>query len=113
MNDITMFSTALDDNDFIVIANNEYPKITETLVQQLQEECRIKGLDWDRVRLLLLEEENVNNFLRKTRKILAVLNSGRRQRTISQRYKYNAKPIKKIPRVNRDARRIDYGNFRG
>lgn len=108
-----MFSNALDDDDFIVIANNEYPKITEMLLRHLQEECRLKGLDWDNVKLLLLEEENVNSFLRRTNKILAVLNSGRKPQTIRQKYKYNVKPIKRIFEINKDTRRIDYGNFRG
>lgn len=108
-----MFSNALDDNDFIVIANNEYPKITEMLLRQLQEECRLKELDWDNIKLLLLEEENVNSFLRRTSKILAVLNSGRKPQTIRQKYKYNVKPLKRKIELNRDARRRDYGNFRG
>lgn len=112
MNDITMFSNALDDNDFIVIANNEYQKITETLLEYLQKECGIKGIDWDSVKLLLLEEENVNSFLRRTSKILAVLNSERKPQTFRQRCRYNVQQIKRIPRVNRNARRMDYGNFR-
>ena len=108
-----MFSNALDDNDFIVIANNEYPRITEMLLEQLQEECRLKGLDWDNVKLLLLEEENVNSFLRRTRKILAVLNSGRKPQTIRQKYKYNAQTIKRSFEINRGTRKMEHGNFRG
>ena len=42
-----MFSNALDDNDFIVIASNEHPDITNSLVEYLKEECKVKGIDWE------------------------------------------------------------------
>lgn len=88
LNDITMFSNALDDNDFIVIANNEKQDITNMLLEYLQEECKIKGIEWKDARLLVLEDENVNNFLHRMSKILGVLNSGKKQESQDIRKKY-------------------------
>lgn len=94
LNDITMFSNALDDNDFIVIANNEKQDITNMLLEYLQEECKIKGIEWKDARLLVLEDENVNNFLHRMSKILGVLNSGKKQESqdIRKKYKTDVKP---------------------
>lgn len=86
LNDISMFSNALDDNDFIVIASHEYKIITEMLIEYLQKECELKGIQWKDTRLLVLEEENVNDFLHRTSKILGVLNSKRRPKNIRKKY---------------------------
>ncbi len=75
LNDISMFSNALEDNDFIVIANNENKSITDMVVKYMQEECKIKGIEWSDAKVLVLEEENVNSFLQRTSKLMAVLNS--------------------------------------
>lgn len=110
INDITMFSNALDDNDFIVIANNEYHNITEMLLEQLREECKLKGIDWNTVRLLVLKEENVNSFLHRISKILAVLNSERKPQNIRQRYKHDVKPVKRnFKTTSRETRKRNYG----
>ncbi len=82
LNDISMFSNALDDNDFMVIANNEHEETTKAVVEYLKEECKIKGIDWKDARLLVLEEQNVNRFLNQIRNILEIINR-------RQRMKYN------------------------
>ena len=87
LNDISMFSIAIDDNDFMVIANNEHPGITDSLVKYLKEECSIKGINWNDIKLLVLEEQNVNNFLRHICKILAVTNSKNKNQDIRKKYK--------------------------
>lgn len=88
LNDLSMFSNALEDDDFIVIANHDYNKlITDMLEKYLQEECNKKGIKWSDVKLLVLEDEYVNDFLQKISKILAVLNSGQRAQDIRSRYK--------------------------
>jgi len=95
LNDITMFSNALDDNDFIVIAKHETPEITDMIVNYLKEECKIKGIRWNDARLVVLEDENVNNFLNKTSKILAVLTSQRskQDKDIRKKYRTNVKQL--------------------
>ena len=77
LNDIPMFSIALDDNDFIVIANNEHNDIPKAIINYLQEECKIKGINWEDVKVLLLEDKNVNKFLQNVCRILSVTNSSR------------------------------------
>lgn len=89
LNDVSMFSNALDDDDFIVIAKHEMENITEMLVKYLQQECEIKGIQWQDAKLLVLEEQNVNNFLNRISKILGVFNSKRKPKDIRTRYKVN------------------------
>lgn len=89
LNDITMFSNALDDNDFMVIARHENREITDMLIRALQEECKIKGIKWEDAKLLVLEEENVNSFLHKTNKLLGVLNSKKKPQGIRKTYRFN------------------------
>lgn len=112
LNDISMFSNALDDNDFIVIANNEKQEITDMLVEYLQEECKVKGIEWQDVRLLVLEDKNVNNFLHRMSKILGVLNSGKRThiQDIRSKYKVQVKPINK-PTYKTGKRKKSDGRF--
>lgn len=96
LNDISMFSNALDDNDFIVVAKHEKKEITLMILNYLKEECKIKGIDWEEVRLVVLEEENVNNFLNRMSKILGIINSGKRNNpkdNIRAKYKAKVKPI--------------------
>lgn len=111
LNDISMFSNALDDNDFIVIAKNEKPEITDMLLDYLKQECRIKGIEWNDARILVLDEGNVNNFLHRTSKILGVLNSGQKSKKEDMRTKYkvtvkkpNSKPINQVKRRKADGR---------
>ncbi len=111
LNDITMFSNALDDNDFIVIAKNEYADITNMLVKYLQEECQIKGIEWKDARLLVLEDENVNNFLHRVSKILGVLNSQRRAKDIRKKYEVNNIEIKSINNRKSTPKRRSDGKF--
>lgn len=115
LNDITMFSNALDYNDFIVIANNEKREITEMLIEYLQEECKIKGIEWEDARLLVLEDENVNNFLHRTSKILGVLNSKRKPNTQSinnyrpdDNKQISSKDYTSRPKTNRRKKRTEY-----
>jgi len=89
LNDISMFSNAIDDNDFIVIANHKHKDVTEMLVNYLKQECEIKGIQWEDTKMLVLEEENVNGFLHKTSKILGVLNSKRKAEGVREKYKVN------------------------
>lgn len=112
LNDISMFSNALEYNDFIVIANNEKQEITDIVVEYLQEECKIKGIEWQDARVLVLEDKNVNNFLHRMNKILGVLNSGKRQQTQDIKSKYNIKekPIYKTNYVARKRKKSD-GRF--
>lgn len=74
LNDISMFSVALDDNDFMVIANNEHKDIPESIVSYLKEECKIKGINWEDVKILLLKNQNVNIFLKRICQILTITN---------------------------------------
>lgn len=112
LNDISMFSNALDDNDFIVIANNEKKEITDMLVRYLQEECRVKGIEWHDARVLVLEDENVNNFLHRMSKILGVLNSGKRSKAqdVRSKYKVHVGPINKSSYIINKRKRAD-GKF--
>lgn len=96
LNDITMFSNALDDNDFIVIASHEHKGITEMLINYLKKECEIKGIQWEDAKLLVLEEKNVNNFLHRISKILGVLNSRKKPKGIREKYKVDAVKSSKI-----------------
>lgn len=110
LNDISMFSNALDYNDFIVIANNEKQEITDILVEYLQEECKVKGIEWKDARLLVLEEENVNRFLQRMSKILGILNSGKRPQVqdIRSKYRVHVKPINKPShRTNKRKRPVE------
>ncbi|MDO5555517.1 MAG: hypothetical protein Q4G09_02355 [Clostridia bacterium] len=75
LNDSSMFSQALDDNDFIVIANNEHENVTNMLVEFLKSECKIKGINWDETKLLVLKQSNVNQFLNRMTRILKQVNS--------------------------------------
>ena len=84
LNDISMFSNALDDNDFIVIASNEHKEITELLVNYLKEECKIKGIQWSSVKLLILQDENVNSFLKRMRKVLTIVSPPNRIKSIKK-----------------------------
>lgn len=112
LNDISMFSNALDDNDFVVIANNEKQEITDMLLEYLQEECKIKGIEWEDARVLVLEDKNVNNFLNRMSKILGVLNSEKKPQTKDIRRKYRAqvKPINK-PTYTTNKRKRSDGKF--
>lgn len=89
MNDISMFSNALDDNDFIVIASNEHKDITSSLVEYLKEECKVKGIEWEDAKLLVLEDQNVNRFLHRIRTVLSLVNSKRKEQDIKTKYKVN------------------------
>ena len=90
LNDITMFSNAIDDNDFIVIASHEDKKITNMVVRYLKEECKIKGKNWEDIRLLVLKEENVNDFLNKMNKIMNIVGTKRKEtKGIRGKYKVN------------------------
>lgn len=111
LNDITMFSNALDDNDFIVIAKNEYTDITDMLVKYLQKECEIKGIEWKDVRLLVLEDENVNNFLHRTSKILGVLNSQKKPKYIRKKYKVDNTGKKSINNIKSTPKKRSDGKF--
>jgi len=75
LNDVSMFSSAIDDNDFIVIANNEHQEITNSVIKYLKHECEIKGINWDDVKILVLREQNVNSFLYNISRILSAVNS--------------------------------------
>ena len=111
LNDITMFSNALDDNDFIVIAKNEDTSITDMLVKYLQKECEIKGIEWKDARLLVLEDENVNNFLHRMSKILGVLNSKRKPKDIRKKYKVDKTMKKSTNNVKLIPKRRSDGKF--
>lgn len=92
LNDLSMFSNAIEDDDFIVIANHDYNKsITIMLEKLLKEECKAKGKDWEEVKLLVLEEEYVNDFLRRISRVLAVLNPGQKLREIKNKKKSQIK----------------------
>ena len=93
LNDVSMFSNALDDNDFIVIASNEKEQITDMLVEYLQNECKIKGINWENAKLLVLEDRNVNSFLDRMCKLLTRLSYGtnEKQDDIRQKYKVSVK----------------------
>ena len=106
LNDLSMFSNALEDDDFIVIANHDYNKrITAMLEKCLYEECQTKGIDWADAKLLVLKEEYVNNFLRKMSKILAVLNSGKKVKDVRSTYKVVVE--NKNKEANRTKKRLD------
>ena len=80
LNDLSMFSEAINDDDFIVIANHEDKKITNMLIRYLQEECKTKRIKWEDTKLLVLDEDNVNSFLSRTSKLFGILNSRRKSK---------------------------------
>ncbi len=92
LNDITMFSNALDDNDFIAIASHENKEITDMVINYLKEECKIKGINWEHVKILALEDENVNKFLNKMSGIMRIINSEKRKKQdVRIQYRVNIK----------------------
>ena len=92
LNDISMFSNALDDNDFIVIANHEDKEITEMLIKYLKEECKIKGINWDDARLLVLQDNNVNRFLNRMNGIMRAITLKKQEKQgIRVKYRVNIK----------------------
>lgn len=74
LNDIPMFSEGLSNGDFIVIANHPNPEITNLILTYLQEECRLKGINWEHANLLLLKRDNVNFFLKNLNSALRTFN---------------------------------------
>ena len=106
LNDLPMFSNALEDEDFIVIANHDYNKAITTMLEKcLKEECKAKGIEWTDAKLLVLEDEYVNGFLQKMSKILAVLNSGRKPQDI--RHKYRVVNKNRNEQANQTKKRFD------
>lgn len=99
LNDISMFSQAIDNDDFIVIASHEEEKITKLLIQYLQEECFMKGINWENIKLLLLKDRDVNRFLLKTSRILNRINN----RNVGQNTNIRRKYRVSIAKSNRDA----------
>lgn len=104
LNDITMFSEALNDKDFIVIASNEYQKITNMLLEYLQEECKLKGIDWEKTQLLVLKDKDVNKFLFRMERILRNIE---RQKNSNKDKSYNKpkdisdKEMMKLKEINK------------
>ncbi len=92
LNDVSMFSNGIDDNDFIVVASHEKKEITNMIVKYLQSEAQIKGINWEKAKVLVLEDENVNNFLGKMtrvlRRVTSIINS---KEDIRSRYKIDLK----------------------
>lgn len=119
LNDITMFSNALEDNDFIVIASHENKEITDMLINYLKEESKVKGINWDDVRLLVLQDKNVNRFLNKMSGIMRVISLKKQERQgVRLKYRVNIKQQNKV--ANQKKREIDrkrkhrsrYGQYR-
>ena len=75
LNDLSMFSNAIDDDDFVVIAKHEREENTKMIIQYLKEECKLKNKNWDEFKILVLDELNVNKFLHKISKVLRVISS--------------------------------------
>ena len=75
LNDLSMFSNAIDDDDFVVIAKHEHEEITKMLIEYLKEECSLKHKKWEDFRLLVLDDLNVNKFLHKISKVLRAISS--------------------------------------
>lgn len=113
LNDITMFSNAIDDDDFIVIASHEDKKITNMVVRYLKEECKIKGKKWEDIRLVVLKEENVNDFLNKMNKIMNIV-SGKRKDTkgIRGKYKVNIRQQNKTTNQQKKTMKINRRRIR-
>ncbi len=111
LNDVPMFSVALDDNDFIVIANNyEHSDIPETIIKYLKAECEVKGINWEDVKILLLEEQNVNSFLIRINRIINVFNQ-RKKQDIIKKYKIEiGQKSDTRPRKNQNKRRRNERN---
>ena len=78
LNDLSMFEVALKRGDHIVIANNEHPEITDELIQRLKDFCKAEKINWSKSNVLVLEEQNVNNFLHQ---ILMVLGTVSKEET--------------------------------
>lgn len=107
-----MFSNALDDNDFIVIAANERANITNLIVDFLKSDCNIKGIDWESVKLLVLEERSVNKFLKQIVRVLKNVRnaSKRKELDIRKKYKVYVKPIIKEKTKGQPKRRAVFKN---
>ena len=91
-----MFSNALDDNDFIVIAANERANITNLIIDFLKSDCNIKGIDWESVKLLVLEERSVNKFLKQTVRVLKNVRNASKRKEPDIRKKYKVEHVKPI-----------------
>lgn len=96
LNDVSMFSNALDDNDFIVIAANERANITNLIIDFLKSDCNIKGIDWESVKLLVLEERSVNKFLKQTVRVLKNVRNASKRKEPDIREKYKVEHVKQI-----------------
>jgi len=89
LNDLSMFEVALKRGDHIVIANNEHLEITDELIQRLKEFCKEERISWLKSNILVLEEQNVNNFLQQVLMVLGTVNKGKTSRKIfMDRLKY-------------------------
>ena len=114
LNDISMFSKALENDDFIVIANCEEPKITKMIIDYLKEECRAKNIDWEKVKLLVLEDKDVNQFLYKMNRILSNIKNikNKKEQTRKNDYKSTkAVGLKKQNGKNRSKKRSADGRY--
>lgn len=89
-----MFSNALDDNDFIVIAANERANITNLIIDFLKSDCSIKGIDWESAKVLVLEERSVNKFLRQTVRVLKNIRNANKRKEPDIRKKYKVEYVK-------------------
>jgi hypothetical protein len=96
LNDVSMFSNALDDNDFIVIAANERTNITNGIIEFLKSDCNIKGIDWESVKLLVLEERSVNKFLKQVVRVLKNVRDASKRKEPDIRKKYKVENVKSI-----------------
>ena len=96
LNDVSMFSNALDDNDFIVIAANERANITNGIIEFLKSDCNIKGIDWESVKLLVLEERSVNKFLKQIVRVLKNIRNASKRKEQNIRKKYKVEHLKPI-----------------
>ncbi len=73
LNDLSMFKIALQKGDHIVIAGNEHPEITKQLIAELKGYCCSEKISWTKSNVLVLEEQNVNEFLRKISLIMQIV----------------------------------------
>lgn len=80
-----MFVEGIKNNDFIVIVGSEDKKTVDMINEYLKVECNERGKEWEKLRLLQLDEKDANKFLLKFYRILRNMErkNGKQQQNIN------------------------------
>ena len=81
-----MFIEGIKEDDFIVIVGSEGKKTIDMIEEYLKIECTERGKEWDRVKLLELDEKDANKFLLKFHRILRNIEAKNKKEPQSTNY---------------------------